>query len=220
MLPTWCNRYGQGIFNTLANSITRDYISKVEIKYKNKQGHMDVGHAGVLYGLVNIYAPSKVIEIGSLYGRSTSIILDASPNSTISCIDTFQYSVDGKATVDDYFDKFSSNTKEYKDRIKVYKSLSFNIHDSFKDNSIDLLFIDGDHSYDGVYKDIIYYHSKLKPGGIILGHDYPHPMVERFNFNGLMHCVNGLVRDRPDIFIDFGYFGGLWGARYKGTPLN
>lgn len=45
---------------------------------------------------------------------------------------------------------------------------------------IDLLFIDGDHSYEGVQKDYLLWALHVRPGGTILFHDYDHPDVKRF----------------------------------------
>ncbi|GIV19686.1 MAG: hypothetical protein KatS3mg023_1437 [Armatimonadota bacterium] len=43
---------------------------------------------------------------------------------------------------------------------------------NFADGSIDLLFIDGDHSYEGCLADLSHWYPKVKPDGVILGHDY------------------------------------------------
>ena len=43
--------------------------------------------------------------------------------------------------------------------------------DKIKDE-IDMIFIDGDHSYSGVKTDVDLYFPKLKKGGIICMHDY------------------------------------------------
>jgi hypothetical protein len=48
---------------------------------------------------------------------------------------------------------------------------SFEAHKLFKDNSIDFLFIDGDHLYNGFYSDLENFWPKIKIGGIICGHD-------------------------------------------------
>jgi predicted O-methyltransferase YrrM len=43
-----------------------------------------------------------------------------------------------------------------------------------EDESIDVAFIDGDHSYEGCYGDLVAVFPKLKPGATILAHDcYP-----------------------------------------------
>ncbi len=49
----------------------------------------------------------------------------------------------------------------------------------YKDKSIDFVFIDGDHSYDAVIKDIKAWLPKIKTGGILSGHDYEIPSVKK-----------------------------------------
>lgn len=56
--------------------------------------------------------------------------------------------------------------------ISDIKSISWDAADLFKDNSIDFVFIDADHSYESVTKDINNWLPKIKKGGIISGHDY------------------------------------------------
>jgi predicted O-methyltransferase YrrM len=40
------------------------------------------------------------------------------------------------------------------------------------DNFFDMIYIDADHSYEGVYNDLKISYTKLKTGGILCGHDY------------------------------------------------
>jgi hypothetical protein len=42
----------------------------------------------------------------------------------------------------------------------------------FEDNSLDFVYIDANHTYEGVKEDIKYWYPKVKPGGLLLGHDY------------------------------------------------
>ena len=56
--------------------------------------------------------------------------------------------------------------------ISDIKSISWDAANLFKDNSIDFVFIDADHSYESVTKDINSWLPKIKKGGIISGHDY------------------------------------------------
>ena len=67
----------------------------------------------------------------------------------------------------------NDNLKRY-DNIGKLKFFSNDIYDMFKDEYFDLIYIDGDHSFSGVFSDIQNYYSKLKPGGILSGHDYKH----------------------------------------------
>ena len=42
----------------------------------------------------------------------------------------------------------------------------------FPDGKADMLFIDGDHTGEGCYRDLLAWGPKLKTGGIFLGHDF------------------------------------------------
>lgn len=47
------------------------------------------------------------------------------------------------------------------------------------DGSLDFIFIDGDHSYDGFVADLAAWSPKVRPGGMITGHDWHHEGVDR-----------------------------------------
>ncbi len=55
----------------------------------------------------------------------------------------------------------------------------------FKDGSCDLVFIDGDHSYEAAKRDIEMWLPKVKPGGILCGHD----------------CEGAVANFHPDIIL-------------------
>lgn len=57
-------------------------------------------------------------------------------------------------------------------KMRIMKGKSVDILSSMPDNSLDMVYIDGDHSYEGCKKDLILSFSKVKPGGWIMGHDY------------------------------------------------
>ena len=47
----------------------------------------------------------------------------------------------------------------------------------------------------------------------MIGHDYPDPSAT--DFQGLKQAVNEEVRDKKDLFEDFGSYAGVWGAIKK-----
>ena len=61
---------------------------------------------------------------------------------------------------------------KYAPRCSMMRCDSADAASAFADRSLDFVYIDGDHSYAGTRRDILAWHSKVKPGGILAGHDY------------------------------------------------
>lgn len=65
-----------------------------------------------------------------------------------------------------------------KNAVRPFKGAKIMVMDSLEaaakigDASLDFVFIDGDHSYEGVARDIKAWKPKVKPGGWLMGHDY------------------------------------------------
>lgn len=77
-----------------------------------------------------------------------------------------------------------------RDNITDIKSYSWEAAKFFEDESIDFCFIDADHSYESVKKDILSWYPKIKKGGIIAGHDYStyHP--------GVIKAIDELIKNK------------------------
>lgn len=58
--------------------------------------------------------------------------------------------------------------------IELHKGDSSAVIETFPDNYFDWIYIDGDHSYEGVKKDIDKSHSKVKENGLLVFNDYTH----------------------------------------------
>ena len=56
--------------------------------------------------------------------------------------------------------------------VEFVKKTSMDAVNDFMDNSLDFVFIDGNHTFEYVINDIAEWEKKVKPGGIIAGHDY------------------------------------------------
>ena len=69
---------------------------------------------------------------------------------------------------------------DYKEKYTWFRKESLKItNNDISDNSLDCIFIDGDHSYDAVLGDLNLWWKKLKVNGTILGDDYWMKPVER-----------------------------------------
>jgi hypothetical protein len=63
------------------------------------------------------------------------------------------------------------------DRVELIELPSAEAVSRFEDESVDFVFIDGNHSFEAVYEDLHIWYKRLKPGGIFSGHDFDIPSV-------------------------------------------
>ena len=56
--------------------------------------------------------------------------------------------------------------------VEDVKGISYEVAEQYKDRYFDFVFIDGDHDYETVKKDISAWMPKVKHGGILAGHDH------------------------------------------------
>lgn len=65
-------------------------------------------------------------------------------------------------------------------RAKILRKPSIEAAEDIPDGSLDFVFIDADHSYEGCKADIEAWSPKVKPGGLIAGHDYENTAFPKF----------------------------------------
>jgi hypothetical protein len=76
--------------------------------------------------------------------------------------------------------------------IDIRRGYSVDMLQQFPDNFFDFIYIDGDHSYYGCKSDLLLSYKKVKPNGIIAGHDYEMNMAKAktyYNF-GVKQAVD------------------------------
>ena len=129
------------------------------------------------YELFKLYELAKslpkeaiALEVGSYIGASSLMIAKGlKDKSKLFCIDTWNNDAMTEGNWDSY-QEFSKNIKTVEDKIITIRNTSEQAGIDFNKN-IDFIFIDGDHSYEGVKKDIDIWFPKLKSKGIIIMHD-------------------------------------------------
>lgn len=110
-----------------------------------------------------------IVEIGSYLGASSLVISSANKKATLYCVDTWNNDAMSEGNWDT-MKVFLKNTRKCKN-IKTLRMWSTEAVEKIE-NEIDMIFIDGDHSYSGVKADVDLYFPKIKRGGIICMHDY------------------------------------------------
>ena len=124
----------------------------------------------------------NMIEIGSYLGESTVIF--AKYFKSVVSIDPYVNGYDNNDVasyhmpMQQVYEQFLKNTSDYKNIIQIRKMSDVAVLD-FESNSIDFVYIDGNHQYEFVKKDIQNYLPIVKPNGFIAGHDYKYAAIKK-----------------------------------------
>jgi glycosyltransferase involved in cell wall biosynthesis len=133
-------------------------------------------HVPFAYDLVSIFKPRKIVELGVHYGDSYFTFCQSVKDNNFDCkcfgIDTWKgekhsgiYGNEVWNIVDGY------NGENYFNFSTLIKSTFNSALITFEDSSIDLLHIDGLHTYQAVSEDFYNWLPKVSIGGVILIHD-------------------------------------------------
>ncbi len=162
-----------------------------------------------------IYKPA--IEIGSFMGRSTICIAEGLTRrakemlylpAEVIAIDHFKGSEEhqkGNSHEVEEIVKYGTTFLAFKDNIKEYESMIIPIATdseivaNFWNRDIDFLFIDADHSYDGVLRDFGNWEHFVRVGGHIAIHDveYTNKAGELIDkFPGVTQFYNEINKDQ------------------------
>ena len=128
-------------------------------------------------------------EIGVARGNTTWRLLRYCPSLYLYAVDLWGYvpEVFTEYSQGIYADwdfslekrKFDQQTAPYVDRLHVMRGISWDMAMYVQEEELDFVFIDADHGYESVLKDIKAWTPKLKPGGVLSGHDSDLPTVRQ-----------------------------------------
>jgi hypothetical protein len=141
---------------------------------------------------------SVFVEVGSWKGKSTAFlgveIINSGKNIKCYAIDTWEgspeHSDDPYIKTNRLYPLFVTNTQKVSSVVAPIRKTSVEGAKEFKDNSVDIVFIDACHSYECVKEDIEAWLPKIKKGGIMAGHDY------YWGDNGVKKAVDERFGDR------------------------
>jgi hypothetical protein len=134
------------------------------------------GHLPFACDLIAALRPALLVELGTHYGESYFGMCQAVLETAISCQ---CYAVDtwiGDRHASFYDESVFQEVKEWNDsHYAAFSHLLRTTFDealaNFADGSVDLLHIDGLHTYEAVRHDFDSWFPKVRPGGIVLLHD-------------------------------------------------
>lgn len=130
--------------------------------------------------MVRHFDNATFVEVGTWMGKSIVYLAEKIKESNkkiqLFGIDKFIVTNDCQEGVfiedEDFFNEYLNNIQPVTDYITTIVGDSADMAQKFEDESVDFVFIDADHSYEGCLRDITAWFPKVKQGGVIAGHDY------------------------------------------------
>jgi len=141
-------------------------------------------------------------EVGSHTGTTTKSLLKHNYDLHLYAVDLWGPVPDevGGGTQYKGYD-FKKNKRRFNevigpflDRITVLKGLSWEMANEVEDETLDFVFLDADHEYESVIKDIRAWTPKLKSNGTLCGHDS--------NFEGVKKAIDELIPNWIDTKVE------------------
>jgi hypothetical protein len=115
-------------------------------------------------------------EIGTNEAVYTKILCENNPEAEIFGVDPQIPYVDFETPArQPHYDALFKKTQEVLapyPKCKLVRKTSMEAVKDFEDGSLDFVYIDGSHTFENVYEDIVEWTKKIKVGGIISGHDW------------------------------------------------
>jgi predicted O-methyltransferase YrrM len=148
-------------------------------------------HCNELEKLVELAVNRDVLEIGSYRGLSAWGM--GMVARSLTCVDTFRAASDGQRQTGSHttLDAFNLAVRRY-NHVKVYSVSSERAIDLVVDD-FDMVFVDAMHTYPEVIGDVQRWRPHVRPGGLLVFHDYGHDA-----FPGVKEAVDECFGPAPD----------------------
>lgn len=123
----------------------------------------------------------RAAEIGTHRADFAKTFLDTWKGEKLFCVDHWQdydqSSVlpDRGASRNDDYEAAINTLKDFGDRATILRATSPAVAADFLDETLDFVYIDGDHRTDAVLQDLRAWTPKVRTGGIVAGHDIISP---------------------------------------------
>lgn len=134
-------------------------------------------HVPIAHWIVEKIKPNTIVELGTHYGVSFFSFCEAaecySPNTYVYAVDTWEGDKQAGYYENDVYKKvYENRIKNHSQRSSMLRCMFEEAASQFSERSIDLIHIDGLHTYDAVKNDYETWKDKLKENGTIMFHDW------------------------------------------------
>ena len=140
------------------------------------------GHRDFAYDLLHFVRPARLVELGSQYGCSLftfcQAVRDFKLNTEINAIDMWSGDIGAEITGEEVYALVQKTAATYYPGVNLHLfQMRFDqALPDFANESIDILHIDGGHTFEDVERDFTTWLPKLKENGIVLFHDVYSPI--------------------------------------------
>ena len=140
------------------------------------------GHRDFAYDLLHFVRPARLVELGSQYGCSLftfcQAVRDFKLNTEINAVDMWSGDIGAEITGEEVYALVQKTAATYYPEVNLHLfQMRFDqALPDFADESIDILHIDGGHTFEDVERDFTTWLPKLKENGIVLFHDVYSPI--------------------------------------------
>lgn len=138
----------------------------------SRPGYLHALEGKFLYWLaMQVPAGGQVVEVGSFKGKSSGFLAAGlTRGGSLACVDTWSNDAMPYDEPADTMSEFLANVSRYRDCIDVCRGRSAEVAAGWS-RPVDLLFIDGDHSYEGCSADLTSWLPHVRCAGWIAFHD-------------------------------------------------
>ena len=140
------------------------------------------GHRDFAYDLLQFVRPERLVELGSQYGCSLfsfcQAVRDFKLDTEINAVDMWSGDIGAEITGEEVYALVQKTAATYYPEVNLhlFQMCFDDARPNFADNSIDILHIDGGHTFEDVEHDFTTWLPKLKENGIVLFHDVYSPI--------------------------------------------
>jgi len=170
-----------------AQGVTKDKIIGFALKDPDSKGRIMRWH--IMAGLCLLHGYRKGAEVGVSQGRFTMFLCAAMHEMQMTCVDRWEEQPDNKGEGaeqyvgwkhNEFLERFKGICADYfPNRVRIMRMDSVDGAKMIEDESLDFVFIDDDHSFEGATRSINAWYLKVRKGGIVAGHDYDWPTVQQ-----------------------------------------
>ena len=151
------------------------HYTRFELEYARADSDAWLGHVAFGYMLVSEFRPNLLVELGTHWGNSyfsfCQAVRDQQLNTKCFAVDSWEGDPQAGFYDNAIFDTVSKQNAQYESFSTLKRMFFDDAVSSFDDESIDILHIDGFHSYEAVKHDFTAWIGKVRPGGIVFFHD-------------------------------------------------